>query len=198
MKKIYFALSCIVLGLLIQPIIWSCTCEDFIRNYTYGSARIEIYDAFDLNEAGTELVPTEWKKVDTLIHGDRIRVGVFFEYEYEDQYLAYQPAFVNTCNADCQPIEMNHKDSIVNLDVVSVYDMGGISAGGSVLAESGWNRDRKDSLLTELNTPFFPNFVNMWFEIDAKPTDGIFQLKALISKRKRNSFEVLSTKAVWE
>ena len=198
MKKIYFTLNFIILGLLIQAVVWSCTCPDFVRHYYYGSARVEIYDAFDYAENGTDVVATDWKKIDSVILGDKVRVGLFFEYETEDFFLTYQSGLVNACYADCTPDRLHQRDSVLGFDVVTVNALDGFSAGSSIMASVGWNGTRRDSIIEELNRPFFPNFVNVWFEVDTKPTNGVFQLKAILNKNTGEMVEALSKEAVWE
>lgn len=197
MKNIYFTLCFFAVALLIQPVIWSCTCDDFLRYYSFSDGRLEIYDAFDYDENGA-LVETQWKAVDSVILGDKVRVGFFFEYEIEDKFLTYYPAYINACYADCEPSRLIQLDSVTGFDVVSVTRLAGTDAGESVLADAGWDGARRDSLVKESNNPFYPRFISAWFEVDQKPADGLFQLKGTIFKNTGRFHDVLSTEAEWK
>jgi hypothetical protein len=98
----------------------------------------------------------------------------------------------------CDPTDIQLRDSVLAIDIISLHDMEGIDSGQSVLAAGGWPSYRVDSLRWHLNTPFYPNYSVIYLKLKGKSLTGLVQFKAIVTKNNGASFEVLSDELEWK
>lgn len=167
---------------------WSCSkCANYILRYSYSNANLVIFDNIDYNEDSTATIETIWKSAENKVLSDKIKVGLNFIYT----------SYPDTNRLQCKPDYEELSDSVKGIDIVTVYPLEGIAAGQSILAAGGWDRAKIDSLVDYMNLPFFPSYGSLYLMLPNKALEGKIQLKAIITKNKKRTFEVLSDELAW-
>lgn len=168
--------------------LWSCGCDSYNLFYTYSGGSLTINDNLDYTKDSTATIETPWKPAENEVLSSTVKVGLVFTYDYNPE-----PG-----STTCEPTQILLRDSVKGVDIVTVYDLEGIAAGESILATGGWDATKIDSLLEYMNQPFYPSYANIFLSLGNKPVEGIFQLKAIITKTKNKKIEVLSDELKWE
>lgn len=168
--------------------LWSCLCESYVLKYSFRGADVTINDKQDYNEDSTAVVETQWKQCDSLVLGDSLKVGVVLQYDYSHD--------VN--NNTCDPEYIEFTDSVLGINVYTVYPLEGIDAGASVLEAGGWSKSDVDSLLDYINMPLYPAYGAMFLTLPNEVVDGKVQFRVVIRKARSEDVEIYSDEFLWK
>lgn len=197
MKKYAIAAAFWFSLLAIQVIIGACACDPYYLEYFYVPDRVEVYSAADAQEQDT--LDIDWVKRSEEVSGSTLRVGFVANYHTRERQAFRNDGFMNAAYADCLPEYHRAGDTILSLDVITVTALeGGIGAGQSILEHVGWDGQRVDSLIEDLNFGFFPQSPSIWFELDKRPINGALQFRAVMTYARSDPQEVLSPKLNWK
>ncbi|MBI3143016.1 MAG: hypothetical protein HYZ16_09320 [Bacteroidetes bacterium] len=166
----------------------SCGCEPYVLVIRHSNAVLTVYDNQDYNADSTQMLETLWKPSENEVLGNALKLGMRFQYTY-----SHDPN-----KTSCDPTDIQLRDSVLAIDIISLHDMEGIDSGQSVLAAGGWPSYRVDSLRWHLNTPFYPNYSVIYLKLKGKSLTGLVQFKAIVTKNNGASFEVLSDELEWK
>ena len=198
MRKVFVTVAFSLCLLVIQAVVWSCSCGSFRYDYHYRPDRIEIFS--QTNQAEKDSLNVDWVRrgAKAKVTGNLLKIGFIARYEMVQVGDLGTPGLVNTAYADCLPDFYYPGDTLLSIDVLTTTDLEGVPAGQSILDKVGWDGTRIDSLIGSLNYGLFPQEPSMRFNLTQKPVDGKLQLLGVMVLARAGHIELLGPEIYWD